>query len=411
MAAGSRHAGRRDALLAWTCCVVPRLAIVAAFWPNVTLDTPSATFAGAEQFADWATPLWPPAYAAFAAVMWWVSAGHPVIYVLGHVAVHALVGVFALSLCRSLALGPRVAWWAVVAVAILPYYVSTALRQLDVGVVIVVCAAFVAVIARWRQLGSTGIMSAAGVGVMAMALVLTRANAFSLVLALYALVWYRPGTLRRRAVMVSIVVWVALLATWSVANQMRFGALTPFPSNVGLNLWDGNHPGVSAVIGRRDFNPSMVAAPKADHVDPSIYGADGELARAAKDYIRTHPGEFLRNIVTKCIRYWDWRLDDLSPHTRWQALAYSASVVVSWVLAGVGVFVLARRNRWALAMLAAVVIGYMAPHLIAYGMIRHRMSVEWAVLMLSAVGADALARRASPAYSLHRDGGRLKRDD
>jgi hypothetical protein len=69
----------------------------------------------------------------------------------------------------------------------------------------------------------------------------------------------------------------------------------------------------------------------------------------------------------------------------------------------IGVGALWRTNRWALLWLGIVVIGYLLPHLLAFGMIRFRMSVEWATLILAAVGVDVLARAASPAYPLQRN--------
>lgn len=388
----------RDVAAAWLLCLLPRAVLLALSWPNIRLDTSSVVFAHGVMLSDLATPMWPPAYELFAEVLWRLVRGSVLGYAAGHVAVHALVGVAVLSLCRSMNLSARAAWLAVAGVALLPYYLSASVRQIDVAVVITVCAGFTAVIVRWW---TTGTIGAIGVAVAAMVLFLTRANALSLILMMYAVCLLRPLALQRRDVIASMVVFALALVAWSGANAYRFGVLTPFPSNVGLNLWDGNHPGADGDLQRRDFNPTNVPPPNVG--GDSMYGDDFDMTHAAREYMTAHPLETVANAGRKFLRYWDWRLDTQTPHTRMQEWAYTVPYVVMLLLGVVGTVTLVRGNRIAVLVLAVVIIGYMAPHLLAYGMIRHRMSVEWAVLILAAVGADVLARAAVPTYSLQRN--------
>lgn len=390
-------------LLAWLLCFVPRAAALAALWPNVTVNTSSVAFGGTTLLSDLDTPMWPPAYGAFAEAVWTVVQPHWFLYMLLHAAVHALCGVFALSICRSLHLNARAQWLAVAAVAVLPYYVFVSISQIDVGVLVTVAAAFAAMSARW--LISTRRGDVLATAAVAMLLFLTRANALSMIVAVYAVLMAIAPQQRARLI-ASATVFAAMLTLWSAVNLERFGVFTPMPANVGSNLWVGNHPGVAEELAGRALNPTDVGGPPAPG-DP-YYDADHVMSSEARRYMADHPAETLANAVRKAARYWDWRLDELNPHSRLQEAAYTLPFLVMIACALIGARELWRRNRPALAVLAAVILGYMAPHLMAYGMIRHRMSVEWAVLIVAAVGADALlratglARTTSTAYSLHR---------
>ena len=152
----------RDAVVAWAVCAMPRLALFLAQWPNVRLDASSLDFAGGQAFSDLHTPLWPPAFEAIAELLWRVAGGHPFVYGLELIAVHALVGVAVLWMARALLLSVRASWIAVAGVALLPYYVATAVRQVDVGVIVAISALAVAVLARWWARESERWSSAAG---------------------------------------------------------------------------------------------------------------------------------------------------------------------------------------------------------------------------------------------------------
>ncbi len=396
----SLRAGWRDGLLAWSLCFAPRLALFVAAWPTVRLDSSSVQFLNGTLITDLSTPMWPPAYEAFAEVLWRLVGGNLFAFGVGHLAVHALVGVFVLSVCRSLQLSMRASWLAVLATALLPYYVSASITQVDIGVLVSVAAAFTAAMCRWRlsQPRPSHILST---GAMAMLLFLTRANALTMIVAVYAVVLYRPGHQQRRNVLASAAVLLVLLCVWSTVTEIRFGAFTPFPANVGSNLWVGNHTGVEVTLASRSFNPTDVSGPQPPS-DP-FYDADAVATRAAKEFMWAHPGETVMNAVRKGRRYFDWRLDALNPHSTLQEWAYSAPYLLMLVLGAVGARECWRTNRVAVAVISAVVFGYLAPHLVAYGMIRHRMSVEWAMLIMAAVGADVLARAASTTYSLRLD--------
>lgn len=396
----------RDAALAWAACVVPRLALFLAQWPNVRLEASSLDFPGGQAASDLSTPLWPPFFEALAELLWRLGGGHLFLYGLELIAVHALVGVAVLSIARALSLSPRASWLAVAGVALLPYYVATSVRQVDVGAIVAISALAVAVMAEWWARGSARARWTVGVAVAALLWFLARAEAIGPIALIFALAWWLPGRLTRARVVAASAAFTVLLVAWSGVNAARFGHFTPLPAHGGYHLWVGNHPGAAEELWRRDFNPTLVVEPPggADVPPEDAYATDAAASRAGWAFIVGQPAAFLRALPVKIYRYWDPQLDEQTPHSTVQRWAYTAPYVVYLPLAVFGgVMLWRRRSWWPLGVLTAVIVGYWAPHVLLYGLIRHRMTVEWALIILAAVALDALLPRVEAAYSLRRD--------
>lgn len=395
----------RDAIVAWVACAVPRVVLFLAQWPNVRLEASSLDFPGGQAASDLHTPLWPPAFEAIAELLWRAAGGHPFVYGLELIAVHALVGVAVLWIARALSLSVRASWIAVAGVALLPYYVATAVRQVDVGVIIALSALAVAVLARWWVSASERWLSAVGAAAAAFVWFLARAEAGVVIVMIFAWAWSREPVSRHRVARAAALFGLCLLG-WSGMNAVRFGHFTPFPAHGGYHLWVANHPGAAEELWRRDFNPSLVVEPPgaADVATGDVYATDAAASRAAWSFVVAHPGEVLRALAPKVYRYWDPQLDDQTPHSTVQRVAYTVPYAIYLPLAVVGaVWLWRRREGWPLALLTSVIVGYWAPHVLLYGLIRHRMTVEWALVILAAVAVDALFLRAATAYSLRRD--------
>lgn len=403
MGDGPSRSGWRDAGIAWLIYLLPRVVTVWLAWPSVRIDTSSTAVVDGVLLTDLRTPLWPPFYDAFAEVMWRLSMGRPAWYIAAHIAMQATLGVSVSVIGRAMGLTSRATWGAVIACALLPYFVATSLRQIDVGVVIAMAAWFTAVVVAWRSTRRHRLVLDAAVAFAALLLFLTRADAALMVAGVYAAVWWWPGALPRGRVLMSAGILALLLIGWTGVNAWRFGVITPLPAHGGYHFWVGNHPGVAADLSDRRFNPTNVAPPPGDAVDAS-YASSDSSRRAAWAFIRQHPADAALALVPKTLRYWDAQLDEQTAHSFGQRVAYSVPYVIYLPLAILGAIVLWRRRLWfPLALLVAVIVGYWLPHLALYGLIRHRMTVEWALLILAAVAADALLPATRAAYSLRRD--------
>ena len=371
--------------------VAPRLMAVAVLWPAVRLGTSSTTIANHVFSSDLGTPLWPPLYAAFAWLAWHLSFGWAPGFVLLHVAAQSLLGPAVFVLAERLGLSRREGWIAVAGCAVLPYFVGTSVRSLDVGITIAVAAIGAAALARPRL--AAGPASAAWV--------LTRAEALPLVIVLWiGAALTARGTGERRW-MGGAAVFVAILGAWSAANFVRFGRLTPLPANAGANFYIGNRDGVEASLASRSFNPASEPS-RPDAATAAVTGAyaqDAALGRLAWRGLVANPARVPALVWLKFQRYWDWDLGTVPSHSRAERVAYTVPYVTLLCLLPLGAARLWRtERRSALLFLCLVIAGQMLPYLAVFGLIRMRMTVEWALILLGASAVGGL--RWSPPHAV-----------
>jgi 4-amino-4-deoxy-L-arabinose transferase-like glycosyltransferase len=97
----------------------------------------------------------------------------------------------------------------------------------------------------------------------------------------------------------SVAVCVLVLLPWTIRNHVTFHRLVPIRDNFGLELWLGNHEGVTHVFDS-DF-PIL---------DPSEYDRLGEIRfmqvkrDIALEFIGHKPGAFLRLSAQHCFQFW-----------------------------------------------------------------------------------------------------------
>ena len=117
-------------------------------------------------------------------------------------------------------------------------------------------------------------------------------------------IWLWVGCRQRRQscsnlLIASVAVFVLALLPWTIRNYEVFHRLMPVRDNFGLELWIGNHQGVTHQYDS-DF-PIL---------DPSEYNRLGEIRfmeskrDIALQFIGQHPAEFLRLSARRCLRYW-----------------------------------------------------------------------------------------------------------
>jgi 4-amino-4-deoxy-L-arabinose transferase-like glycosyltransferase len=99
----------------------------------------------------------------------------------------------------------------------------------------------------------------------------------------------------------SVAVCVLVLVPWTIRNYEMFHRLMPVRDNLGLELWIGNHEGVSHLY---EFSGSFPL------IDPEEYNRMGEMRfmetrrEIAIQFIRRHPAQFMRLCGQRCHSYW-----------------------------------------------------------------------------------------------------------
>jgi 4-amino-4-deoxy-L-arabinose transferase-like glycosyltransferase len=104
-----------------------------------------------------------------------------------------------------------------------------------------------------------------------------------------------------RYVLLSVLIAAATLLPWTLRNYASLGRLVPVRDNFGMELWIGNHDGVTHLYDFRGGFPLL---------DPEEYNHLGEIGfmEAKRDiamqFIRQHPGQFLRLSGQRFFDYW-----------------------------------------------------------------------------------------------------------
>jgi len=389
--------------LAWLIAVLPRLAFVAAFgYHPDTLLAPDHEY-------------WYPLYRGLAPLLFMASGKRPAIDLGIHIVLAAMIGPVVYLLARRLGLPPAARWLAVVAVALLPYYVSMAGNQPQAGLTVPAFAAVLLLFTDWIWNGfpiGQGIL----VALSSVLLVTLRPNATVTLACLFAVacvVGVRAdrasvGAGGRRVALSRVVACLiatgVFLAAWSWINQRSTGRFSPFPNIGGYNLFVGNNPHVGDYAGRYDFDSledfllrqNLMEAPTAD--DRGRIEVDRRLAREALDYIADHPLQTLKNAGFKSLRYWDFRLEKADRNPFLWNLAYTLPYVCLVVLSLVGIRAMWRARLFLpLAILLGVILSYWLPHAIYYGTIRMRMTTEFALILLAAFAFAGADPALSPA--------------
>lgn len=181
--------------------------------------------------------------------------------------------------------------------------------------------------------------------------------------------------LRRRHLLASAAACALVLLPWTIRNYVKFDRVIPLRDNFGLELWAGNHQGVTHLS---DFFGTFPLS------NPGEYNRMGEIAFMENDrsialnYIREDPKRFLRLCGERALDFW------VSPTPKvWLPIAGLAwfGLAVAW------------RRRSAGAFPFAVVLGvFPLVYYITHTWSTYRHPIDPEILLLAAYGAAAVIR-------------------
>lgn len=225
-------------------------------------------------------------------------------------------------------------------------------------------------------------------GVLAGVAVLTNTTLLSVFPFFWLWLWisYRwRGMSCAKPLLASVAVFVVCLLPWTIRNYATFHRVMPLRDNFGLELWVGNHEGVTDAY-ERDF-PLL---------DPATYNRMGEIGfmeakrEIALRFIRRHPGEFLRLCVRRCFWYWG------AP----EPFVWLPVSLLAWT----GMVLFLRRKRMEAVPYAIVMVNfpvvYYITHTHRYNPYRHPM--EPVILLLAAYATAVLVESAGKRLHLYR---------
>jgi len=250
-----------------------------------------------------------------------------------------------------------------------------------------------ALLAGYALLDRPGVRTAAAVGALVGLAALTRTEALLLV-PLLAL----PAALRapaRRGLLAAVTVGACALAIapWTVRNAIAFGRPVLISTNDATVVAGANCP--------LTFHGANTGGWDIRCISPRRL--DNEAAQAAVwrregfDYARDHAGRLPVVALIRFLRVWDlWQPRRQVMFAEGRQRRVEQAGVAAWfalaAAAVLGAVTLRRRGQTLLVLLAPAVAVAVAA-VLGYGVPRLRHAFEPAVLVLAAVGVDALRRR------------------
>jgi len=187
-----------------------------------------------------------------------------------------------------------------------------------------------------------------------------------------------------------LVGFLLAMAPWWIRNGNVFGHFMPATTEGGYTLWVTNNP--RATGGGHCFMPE----PPGTFEGMGEYEIDRTFQRMGADYIREHPGHFLRLAAAKFVDFWRlWPHADEPGVGLPAAIAAGLSFTPLLLLALWGALV--TRARWRpLLLLYLLFLYYTSLHMVYMSITRYRVPIEPYLIVLAAAALVDLAGRARP---------------
>ena len=347
------------------------------------------------------TAAWPPGYPVFLGAVFkafgdGLAQAYAANVVLAMLTVAVVYGIGLLLFER------RTAALAGAAVALWPgqvFFASLALSEVLFTLLFTLAMLLLLIVPKvrtWR--GPLVILFAA----ITVAAALTRGQALIL-LPLAPLAWRLCGMRWRRAIgwgILAAVVAGVLLAPWAVRNQRELGTPAIIATNVGGNLWLGNHAGSTG----RMQTAQPLPLPSRAGLTQQQYEVKGDRMqlRNALSYMASHPADEVRLAGLKLRALYEsdaTGLDWNSAYRRdfyhgnwgdWLRALADGFWFAALGFAGVGLLADRARLRGPLAVLPLTVLMWTAVHLVFFGDSRFHYPIVFIVALFAARGVLVL---------------------
>ena len=203
---------------------------------------------------------------------------------------------------------------------------------------------------------------------------------------------WQTRRIARAAPLLGLLALLLLFSPWPIRNACRFHAFVPLRSTAGFELWMGNRPGATGFLDQSLF-------PMYDKSELASYVAKGEVAYMrdksdrALQYIRSHPGVFLRLTLRRCFRFWAGTGSAVGPPI------YEFHALLTTLLGFAGLLFLYRNRMRAFAVLMALpLLLFPLPYYITHAEFRYRVILDPLLTILAAYAVTQLATQLAARW-------------
>jgi hypothetical protein len=217
-------------------------------------------------------------------------------------------------------------------------------------------------------------------------------------LAIMGWLAYQTRQVSRTTPIIGVIALVLVFAPWPIRNAVRFHAFIPLRSTVGFEMWMGNRPGATGRLDESVF-------PMFNKQELSNYLSMGEVAytrdksQQAFEYIRAHPGVFLKLSMRRFYRFW------AGTGNAGSSITYEIHALLTTVLGFTGLVLIYRKRNRAFAVLMSLpLLLFPLPYYITHSEFRYRLNIDPILTVLAAYAVTqlfaALSRQRSPSRTL-----------
>jgi len=197
-----------------------------------------------------------------------------------------------------------------------------------------------------------------------------------------------------RGALLFLVAFLVVLSPWAARNYSVFGRFIPVGVNAGGSFFRGNYDeGTLGSMGT-NYHPDMPPKITAQYEGLDEVDIDRLLMREGLQYVRSHPGTFVKLCALKFTRFW-LNVGFAGPPSKLSVVfAIGSGLLLLIALYGVlGSGLVVHRAAWPVYLL---VVYYTALHVLLFATARYSLPVMPYVLCFAAAGLLSLARRAAP---------------
>ena len=216
-------------------------------------------------------------------------------------------------------------------------------------------------------------------------------------LAMMGWLAWQTWQVSRTAPILGLLALCLVFAPWPIRNAVRFHAFIPLRSTVGFEMWMGNRPGATGRLDESVF-------PMFNRQELSSYLSMGEVAYTsgksaqASEYIRTHPGVFLKLSARRFYRFWSGT-GNVDSNITYKIHSF---ITTGFGFAGL-ILIYRKRNRAFAVLMALPLLLFPIPYYITHAEFRYRLNIDPILSVLAAYAITqlfaALSRRSAPLHS------------
>jgi 4-amino-4-deoxy-L-arabinose transferase-like glycosyltransferase len=184
---------------------------------------------------------------------------------------------------------------------------------------------------------------------------------------------------------------------WTIRNYSVFHRIVPIRSTLGLQLWIGNNENPQEAW-KEELHPIFNSAERAHYIEMGEIEYMREKRRDAIEFILTHPGRDVRQLVSRFIATWSGGTPTpIQDFIRTPGLWFRGVLIFNFFVAvgaATGIVVLWKQRSAYLFPLAVFPVVFPWAYYLTLVVPRYRLPIDPAVMLLTAVALQAILSRS-----------------